>query len=525
MNYSRSRFKQIKKVLRKHKIIRGFTPVKLRSILEELGPTYIKIGQILSTRDDILPKEYTLELTKLKENVLPLSFDKVLEIIREELKEEPLKVFKTVDSVPIGSASIGQVHKATLLNDEEVVIKVMRPGIKEIIDEDFILIKRALKYLKILKIVSDVIDLDSIVNETYETMKEEINYLLEADNIKTMNELNKDIKYIGKIKVYEEYLTRHLLVMTYVRGVRICDIEQLAALEFDIKDICEKLIENFFQQIIDYGFFHADPHSGNIIISENKIYFIDFGMVGKISFQERSLYKKALLFAMNHDASGLKDVILSIGVVTSEINHAKLYKDIDFLLTKYMNVDIKEMNIGLILEEIFNIATSNHIKMPRGLTLLMRSILIIQGVIQELNVDVNLIEIVSNHFEGSGINFDEILKNYILTLKQGLIKSIDIPSNLSDYLKLQVKGETISNVQITNLDKFEKENRKSSSIKNIISLIQGNTFTLTALLVAMLFLTKSQFAFVLAWFIIIICLINVLCLTLYLFFTKFKNKK
>lgn len=473
---NKHRFKQITKILLKHKLHKKLTPDRVCDALDELGPTFVKIGQILSTREDIIPREYCDAFAKLKDNVSALPFSTINEIVETELQKPINEVFSSFNEIPIGSASIGQVHEATLLDGTKVVVKVMRPHIFEIVSEDFAILKKAIKYLNLFTDLDKVVDLNIIFDETYEAMKLEMDFINEQNNIQIFNEMFKNINYIKIPKTYPEYSTKHLLVMEYIDGVKISDLDILKEQGYDLKEICEKLVENFISQVIDKGIFHADPHSGNIMISEGKIVWLDFGMIGIISKRDQQLYRKAVVAIVNNDVSELKNVILTIGVSNGSINHSELYNDIEILLFKYSSSNILDIDMGQFLQEILRIANKNHISLPRGVTLLGRSIIIIQKVVGQLDPNANILELFSNHVKDNYKNDLEVKDKLLDIIKKIYIsgsKTADIPSQLYDLLNLTIKGERHTNVEIVNLDDNINKGRKAIN-RLIIAIITSS---------------------------------------------------
>ncbi len=491
---NKHRFRQITKILLRHKLQKGLTPIKVRETIEDLGPTYVKLGQIMSTREDMIPLAYCEELSKLKENVKPLSFDIVKEVIKDELQKPINQVFSSIESTPIGSASIGQVHIATLLNGEKVVVKIMRPHIYEIVEQDFKILKSAIKCLNLFTNLDEVVDLNIIFEETFEAMKLEMDFLNEQNNIKLFTKNNEDKKYIKLPKTYDEYTTSHMLVMEYISGYKIDDIETLINNGYDPKEICNKLVENFTEQVVDLGVFHADPHSGNILISDGKIVWLDLGMIGLISKKDRNLYKRAIKAVIRNDIYEIKSIILTIGVCRHEINHAKLYQDIENMMSKYLDMDINEMDMGILLQEVMSIALHNGISLPKGVTLLGRSIVIIQKIVANLNPNANLMDFFSAHVKD---NYQEELDPKVKVpeiarkLYKSASKSAEIPAQVSDLLNLTIRGERHLNVEIVNLR--ENVNKAGRIVNRLIFgiLIASMIFSITIVLTALLLKIKA----------------------------------
>ena len=223
----KERLFEILDVLKRNDILDGINPQKFRSILEELGPTFIKVGQILSNRPDMLPKEYITELSELRSNVNPMSYQEILDILSNEYDKKLFQIFLSIDRNPLGSASIAQVHKAILKNGEEVVIKVQRRNIKEIMVADIKVLKKALAIMHIEKFFKNIISFDDILDELLNTTLEEMNFLIEAEHIEEFYNENKEIKYIKAPKVYKNLTTERVLVMECINGYNIKQFDYL----------------------------------------------------------------------------------------------------------------------------------------------------------------------------------------------------------------------------------------------------------------------------------------------------------
>lgn len=298
---SKGRLREILSVLKRYHITQGIQPDKLCAILEDLGPTYVKLGQIMSMRSDMIPEKYCKQLSRLRTDVKPLPFDVILGVLEQELGEPPEQVFLQIDSRPLGSASIAQVHKAVLKTGEPVVLKVQRPGIKETMTQDIALIKKASGLLNFAAGTGDLIDFRGIIDEMWETTKEEMDFFKEADHLELFYNNQKEISYITCPKVYREYSSCRLLVMSYIDGIQIDQTASLEELGYDMLEIGEKAAENFCKQILEDGFFHADPHPGNLWISDGKIAWLDLGMAGHLSDHYKAILKRAISAILKDD--------------------------------------------------------------------------------------------------------------------------------------------------------------------------------------------------------------------------------
>ncbi len=481
-----NRFREITGILLKHQVQKDRSPQNIKATVEELGPTYIKIAQILSTREDMIPKAYCDEFAKLKENAVPLPFGIVTETVNKELGRDYREIFSEIEEIPLGSASIGQVHKAKLLDGTDVVVKVMRPGIYEKVVQDFALLKKSLKYCNLFSVLDDYMSINTILDETFENMKLEMDFINELNNIELFRENNKEFKYIKLPKTYPEYSTSEILVMEYIHGVRIDDVKTLTERGYDLKEICSKLVENFIAQVIDHGAFHADPHNGNVMIEEGKIVWLDLGMIGKMTQKDKILYKRIIRAILKSDVYELKNVVLTMGICRDEINHAVLYQDIEKMLFKISNTDVADIDMGEILEDLMGIARHNGISLPRGLTMLARSVVIIQKVIAALEPKTSLLQFLSSQaMDRYKEDFD--LAKYAVTTAQTVVKGFgkatDLPVQIADLLDITIKGQKHSNIEIVNLrenvDKFNKMTNRLiigigiSSLALILGFILG----------------------------------------------------
>lgn len=450
------RITQIVKVLKKHNITKGINPVKARLILEDLGPVYVKLGQIMSMRPDVIPSKYCNELIKLRSSVNPLSFDKILNTISKEYDKPVYEIFETIDETPVGSASIAQVHSAYLKSGKKVVIKVQRPDIYETMESDIALLKKALGIIKAVSHEWDSIDFKIIIDEMWSAAKEEMDFTLEAEHLKEFKRLNQDILYVDSPNIINELTTKRVLVMDYIDGVPIDNIEKLKNLGYDMHEICLKLTDNYIKQIVDDGFFHADPHPGNIWINNGKIVWLDLGMVGKLDPQDKDYIKSAMIALVNKDVDAIKNIILSMGVVKGKINHAELYSDIDDLVQKYITKDIGNINIGIALENALEICNRHGISMPKGVSMLGRGLLTIEGVISYCCPQINFIDIIASHVSESvmdKLDIKDVAKDIERLAYLTSKKTMYVPSQLYDILKMAIKGQTKMNIELTGASK------------------------------------------------------------------------
>ena len=340
------RLEEILSVIRKHNLVKnGLTPEILRHILEDLGPTFLKIGQIMSSRGDFLPTEYCEELELLRADVKPLDIDTIKKEIENELGAPIDKLFKSIDEKPLGSASIAQVHAAILPDGRKVVIKVQRPYVADMMMKDFALLSKAARMAKISP-VNQTVDFDMLVQELKEVSINELDFRIEAETTMEFARNMEGIKYVTCPIIEEAYTTQRVMTMSFVDGFSIGNREKLDKEGYDRKEVATKLVNNFLKQVLDDGLFHADPHQGNLEILNGKIVWLDWGMVGRFGQKEQNILKTAITAVVQKDVNLMKNAVLSLGKPTKEINHPALFNDIDDVMERYCSMSLEDMDIG-----------------------------------------------------------------------------------------------------------------------------------------------------------------------------------
>lgn len=446
----KARLKEITEVLRKHNITRGVSPEKLRLILEDLGPTFIKLGQIMSMHSDVLPKRYCDELMRLRSEVSPMPFSQVEETLQEAYGCPWNKIFKEIDEKPLGSASIAQVHRAALKTGEKVVVKVQRQGIYNIMARDIRLLHRAVKLLPPVSI-KGMVDLDLVLDEFWNVAVEEMNFLTEAANQEEFARRNKEILYTGVPKLYHAYTNHFVLVMEHIDGYSIDDKDGLTKAGYDLEEIGIKLIDHYIKQVMDDGFFHADPHPGNVKIRDGKIIWIDMGMMGRLTERDRELIGKAVQGIAVNDVGMIEDAVLALGEFKEAPDQSVLYEDINHLLSKYGTAEIGSIDIAEVIMSLMEVMKENKIMMPHGLTMLARGLTQMEGVLADISPDINMVEIASRHMAAKILkdkDWKQELRNGGKTIYKSFYKAINIPSLISDILQGYLKGQTKINLDL-----------------------------------------------------------------------------
>lgn len=446
-----ARIREILGILRRQGVMKGWTPEKLCAVLEQLGPTYIKLGQLMSTRSDILPEKYCRALEKLRSQVMPVELSEIQEVIEREYGAPLSAVFASFQESPVGSASIAQVHRATLLDGTAVAVKVQRPGVRETMDRDMALLMRAARLLNRSGVVGDAVDFQMLLREMWQAAHQEMDFVQEAAHLEEFAKCNADVANVACPRVFRQYTTPLVLVMEWVDGIAIDDLAALREAGYDLPDISRKLAENFAKQVLDDAFFHADPHAGNLRVRAGQIVWLDLGMMGRLNARDKALLQRAVLAFVQGDVSGVKDVLLTLGVPSKPVQHVRLYADLDDFLTRYGSMGVQEMNLGEMLEELLALANAHHIALPEGLSMLGRSLSILQSLLAELNPDLNLMAVLSDHLKRDGLgerSLSDLLEAGGRSLWASGQKALDIPAQVSDLLKATVKGQTRLNLDL-----------------------------------------------------------------------------
>lgn len=492
-----NRLKEIIKILNKNNIINDKSPKNIRIIFEQLGPIYVKIGQILSNRNDFLSKEYRDEFKKLLNSATPVPFKEIISTLESEY-EDYKKIFKTIDEKPLGSASIAQTHRAKLVNGKEVAIKVVRNGIKETVSLDLKLFKKIIKQFHLDKLISSVADIDKFVDDLSVSIMREMDLLSEAKNIDKFSSLNQNINYIKTIKVYHEYTTKNVLVMEYVDGDNIDNTLALKKKGYDIDEIAKKLANNYVKQAIGDGFYHADPHASNIKIKDGKIVYLDFGMMGTLSLTSKKQLEKCIEYIINDNYREIAAIVCMMNTNNKEVDFMKLCSDIKKVLEKNKTTAIESVDIKLFINDMYDLFNSSNIVLPSDITMLLRGIIIIAGLLEEICPDINLITVFRNYYFSNLSEYinSEKINNEIISAILNVNSLVNIPNEMLSTLKSINNDEMTFNVKIKNSDKLN-DTISTFNHQFIIAMINASFIIGLAILVnnsnSSLFLTKLYF--------------------------------
>ncbi len=464
-SYSKKRFREIVRVLGSYgfgHMIKVKTksdklkndPKNLRLVFEELGPTFIKLGQILSTRPDILPVAYTTELSKLQDSAPDFSFDQVKIIIEEELGRPLSEVFSHINETPLASASVAQVHEATLLPGQKVIVKVQRPDIEDALIEDLHILMKVIK--RAPATLRDIfLDPVEALEEIIESTKIELDFRNEVNYMLRFKEENASIKCTAIPELYLPLCTKRLITLEQINGIKITDKEKLLSHGYVLDDIGKKLVLSYLYQLFTHGFFHGDPHPGNLLIYQGKIYYIDFGIMGTLSHKSKTALNHLLQAMVKKDIIQIVNLILNISDQKGPLDKNVLYEDMEYIVHYYLQSSLQNIEVSRLFMDLFDAARKNNLKLPKEFTTLLKSLLILEGVLSEIAPDLSIMEIAKDYLKEDmqvpmmpKFSLDTLALDTYSFVKE----SVRMPAKVGTILDNFISGRGKIKLDIVNLD-------------------------------------------------------------------------
>ena len=443
---SHKRMNEIVRIMRQYKVLHGLTPEQAVEVLQALGPTYVKIGQLASNRSDLLPKAYCDAFEKLRDDANPMPFDVVIEQIDRAYGKSWHEVFVSIDPVPLGAASIAQVHKATLLDGTTVAVKVRRPGVAESMAEDIMLMKHL---LALGEFASNshrdiLLSLEGFIEEIERTTASEVDFTSELHNLMRFHDELADEEGVTSPVAYPQYSCESVLVMEFVQGTEISHTQALREQGIDVSALARRVCQSYVTQVLDDGFFHADPHPGNILVRDGEVVWIDLGMVGTLTVSERMLVGKVFTAVATDNAYLLKEAVMGLVHVLGPVDHGALLEALSRLLAEYSTAEMKEINVGTVLTEVIEVLRGQNMMMTSSVTMLARGFVTIEGVIAQVAPDISVIEIVSKHVIAQQAD-PKFLATQLIDLATTSAASAEalakLPTQLSNTLEMLDRGQ------------------------------------------------------------------------------------
>jgi ubiquinone biosynthesis protein len=359
--------------------------------LERLGPTFIKLGQILSTRSDLLPPPYLDALARLQDNVGPFPFADVERIVQDELGVRLSKAFDSFESVPAAAASLGQVHRATLRDGREVAVKVQRPDVRERVLKDLDALDEVAALMQRFSAATRAVDAQGVLEEFRRTLLVELDYLEEARNLRALAHQLRDFERIIVPLPIDDYTTSRVLTMDYVAGTKITAVSRVEWTEVDGVALGDDLFRAYLQQILIDGVFHADPHPGNVFLTpDHRLALIDLGMVGRLSSTMQERLFRLMLAISDGRGDDAASLVIGVGVTHEDFDEMQMRRTIIELVGRYANAAAKELNVGRVMLEMARAATQHGLRMPPELALLGKTLLNLDEIGRRLDPDFDV---------------------------------------------------------------------------------------------------------------------------------------
>jgi ubiquinone biosynthesis protein len=446
---------------------------RIRLLLEELGPTFVKLGQIASTRPDLIPSPILSELERLQDNVPAFSYREVSRIMEQELGAPIENLFLQFSETPLAAASIGQVHRAVLRDGTAVAVKVQRPDIQSLIETDLDILtdwarlaENRLEWARNYR-VRDIVD------ELGKALRTELDYTAEARNAEKFANQYKTWKHVHVPTVYWEYCTSRVLTMAYMEGIKLSDQVQLDRAGLDRRLLAERFATTILHQVLFEGFFHGDPHPGNVLaLKDGSLVLLDFGMVGRLTPGMKKHFASFVIALRNQSSKGVIRAISNMGIVPEDVNKELLYADVDEMREKYYKVPLNQVSLGEAVQDLFSVALRHRIRIPTELTLLGKALLTMEGVVSALDPAFSVFDVAEPFGKKlflERLNPIQMLKTWMEDVPEYTDLLREVPSGLKQLSALLRKGQVRVEVAVPQLDALIKKmdrisNRLSFSI-------------------------------------------------------------
>ncbi|HIK39244.1 MAG TPA: AarF/ABC1/UbiB kinase family protein [Thermoleptolyngbya sp. M55_K2018_002] len=463
--------------------------VWIRETLLDLGPTFIKVGQLFSTRADLFPVEYVEELSKLQDRVPAFGYEQVEEIIWQELGKGIPELYRSFDPIPIAAASLGQVHRAQLHSGEEVVVKVQRPGLAKLFDIDLKILKGIAHYFQRHPKWGRGRDWLGIYGECCRILWEEIDYLNEGRNADTFRRNFRHEDWVKVPRVYWRYSSPRVLTLEYVPGIKISHYEALEAAGLDRKTLAKLGARAYLQQLLDKGFFHADPHPGNIAVSsDGALIFYDFGMMGQVQPVTREKLMNTFFGIAQKDADKVVEALVSLGALSVSEDMGPVRRSIQYMLDNFMDKPFETQSISAISDDLYEIAYDQPFRFPATFTFVMRAFSTLEGVGKGLDPEFNFMEVARPFAmqimaNGNGSETGGLLEEFSRQAAQVSSSALGLPRRIEDTIDRLERGDIRLRVRSQETDRVLRRLSNVNMGTNYALLAGAFTLSATILLV------------------------------------------
>jgi len=418
---------------------------RIRLLLEELGPTFVKLGQIASTRRDLLPEDIAEELERLQDEVAEFPYEQAVEIIEDELGASVRELFIRFDRTPVAAASIGQVYRAALKDGTEVAVKVQRPNVRTVIETDLDILEEWASLAENRLAWARNYRIRDIVDELGKALRAELDFGTEARNAERFAVQCREMSGVRIPGVYWDYSTKRVLTMDYIEGIKLSDHARLDKAGLNRRKLAKKFSETIFHQVLVEGFFHGDPHPGNVLAQpDGGIALLDFGMAGRLSPEMKKHFASFVISLRKQSTRGVLRAISNMGVVPKDADMGLLYSDVEDLREKYYRMPLKRIRIGEAVHDLFAVAFRHRIRIPTELTLLGKTLITTEAVVTSLDPAFSVMDVAEPF--GRKLFFDrldprETLKNWAEDLPEYLDLFGDVPAGLKQLGQMLRQGK------------------------------------------------------------------------------------
>jgi ubiquinone biosynthesis protein len=449
---------------------RASTARRFRMLLNELGPTFVKLGQILSTRADLLPGEFVEELATLQDQVEPIPLEQVHAQIRDSLGKEVQELFATIDPTPLAAASIAQVHRAVTLSGDEVVVKVQRPEISDRIDSDLTVLRSLARLLEAVIEETGVYTPTGIIDEFDKAIHEELDFINEASNIRAFLANHTERPYMKIPRVYDELSSRKVLTLEFIRGVKI---NPAKLSDEDRRAVARTIVEASFRQLFDDGLFHGDPHPGNVLLMEgNRLGLLDFGVVGRLTKPMQETLVMLCLAVALKDSDSVARILYRLGVPDARANLVGFRNDIESILGQHLPATLGQVDTRTLLRDLLDLAVKYKIRIPKEYALLSRASVSTEGMLRSLYPEMNILEMAlpyAKELLAGRYDPSQLQGGLMRTLLRFQSLATDLPTQLSQILLDLESGKFTVTVRADQFDKLN-ENLRSVAIIAFLGL-------------------------------------------------------
>jgi predicted unusual protein kinase regulating ubiquinone biosynthesis (AarF/ABC1/UbiB family) len=463
---------------------RKILAIWIRNTLLDLGPTFIKVGQLFSTRADIFPIEYVEELSKLQDRVPAFSYTQVETIIEKELGKKIPDLFHSFEPIPLAAASLGQVHKAVLHSEEAVVIKVQRPGLKKLFEIDLKILKGISRYFQSHPKWGKGRDWMGIYEECCKILWEEIDYLSEGRNADAFRRNFRGYDWVKVPRVYWRYTSSRVLALEYAPGIKISQYEALEAAGLDRKLLARQGAQAYLLQLLDNGFFHADPHPGNIAVSpDGALIFYDFGMMGRIKSNVREGLMETLFGIASKDGDRVVESLVNLGAISPSEDMGPVRRSVQYMLDHFMDKPFENQSVAAISDDLYEIAYNQPFRFPATFTFVMRAFSTLEGVGKGLDPDFNFMEVAKPYAmqlmtNTNGSEGNSLLNELSRQAVQVSSTALGLPRRLEDTLEKLERGDVRVRVRAIETERLLRR-QSNIQLTTTYAVIIGS-FTLSA---------------------------------------------